>query len=32
MRDIDAKKRSLEEAVDALNEECAKLKAAGKNN
>jgi kinesin family protein 5 len=28
MRDIDAKKRTLEETVDALNEECAKLKAA----
>ncbi|PRD22634.1 UNVERIFIED_CONTAM: Kinesin heavy chain [Trichonephila clavipes] len=28
MKDVDAKKRALEESVDALNEECAKLKAA----
>lgn len=28
MRDIENKKRSLEEALDQLNEECAKLKAA----
>lgn len=31
MKDVDAKKRTLEESVDALNEECAKLKAAGNN-
>lgn len=31
MKDVDTKKRTLEESVDALNEECAKLKAAGKN-
>lgn len=29
MKDVDAKKRNLEESVDSLNEECAKLKAAG---
>ncbi|KAG8188634.1 hypothetical protein JTE90_005987 [Oedothorax gibbosus] len=28
MKDVDAKKRTLEESVDSLNEECAKLKAA----
>nr|CAG4643721.1 EOG090X014G [Lepidurus arcticus] len=28
MRDVENKKRTLEEAVDSLNEECAKLKAA----
>ncbi|XP_015911040.1 kinesin heavy chain [Parasteatoda tepidariorum] len=28
MRDVDTKKRNLEEAVDSLNDECAKLKAA----
>lgn len=29
MREAENKKRSLEECVDALREECAKLKAAG---
>lgn len=28
MKDVENKKRTLEEAVDAMNEECAKLKAA----
>ncbi|CAM1154779.1 Uncharacterised protein r2_g4355 [Pycnogonum litorale] len=28
MKDVENKKRNLEEAVDSLNEECAKLKAA----
>ncbi|XP_076361911.1 kinesin heavy chain-like isoform X2 [Tachypleus tridentatus] len=28
MRDVESKRRSLEEAVDQINEECAKLKAA----
>lgn len=32
MKDVENKKRQLEEYVDSLNEECAKLKAAGNSN
>lgn len=32
MKDTEVKKRELEESLDALNEECAKLKAQGQDN